>query len=217
MSEHEQLKVKLDRKGLVPSICQDAVTGEVLMSAFMTPESIKETLKRGEMVFYSRSRQEIWHKGATSGNYLRVESALIDCDGDVLLFRVKPDGPACHTGANSCFFRPLTGEPDYDQDNADSSVLEELFHVINQRRIDMPEDSYTTSLFKSGRARIAQKVMEEGGEVALAGATGDNNNLASEVADLLYHTLVLLADAEVRPEDVWSELRDRQGRPPREN
>ena len=139
MSEHEQLKVKLDRKGLVPSICQDADTGEVLMSAFMNPESIKETLGRGEMVFYSRSRQEIWHKGATSGNYLRVKSAYIDCDGDVLLFRVKPDGPACHTGANSYFFSPLTEEPDYDRETADSSVLEELFQIISQRRIDMPE------------------------------------------------------------------------------
>ena len=215
MAADEQPKVKLNERGLVPGICQDAATGQVLMSAFMSPESIKATLERKEMVFYSRSREELWHKGATSGNYLHVESAHVDCDGDVLLFQVKPDGPACHTGATSCFFTPLVQEPAYEQTPAGPGVLQEVFQVIRQRQQEMPEGSYTASLFQSGRARIAQKVVEEGGEVALAGATDDTANLAGEVADLFYHTLVLLADSGVAPDDVWAELRSRQGQTPR--
>jgi phosphoribosyl-ATP pyrophosphohydrolase/phosphoribosyl-AMP cyclohydrolase len=215
MAADEQPTVKLNERGLVPAICQDAASGQVLMTAFMNPESIKATLEGKEMVFYSRSREELWHKGATSGNYLHVESAHVDCDGDALLFKVKPDGPACHTGETSCFFTPLTQEPAYEQTPAGTGVLQEVFQVIKQRQQEMPEGSYTTSLFQSGRARIAQKVVEEGGEVALAGATNDTANLAGEVADLLYHTLVLLADTGVAPDDVWAELRSRQGQTPR--
>jgi phosphoribosyl-ATP pyrophosphohydrolase/phosphoribosyl-AMP cyclohydrolase len=215
MAADEQIKVKLNDRGLVPGICQDTDTGQVLMTAFMNPASIKATLDRKEMVFYSRSREELWHKGATSGNYMHVESAHVDCDGDALLFKVKPDGPACHTGETSCFFTPLTQEPAYEEAVSSAGVLQEVFQVIKQRQQEMPEGSYTTSLFQSGRARIAQKVVEEGGEVALAGATGDTANLAGEVADLLYHTLVLLADTGVAPDDVWAELRNRQGQTPR--
>ena len=204
-------KVKLNAQGLVTAICQDADTGKVLMVANMSPESIQRTLDTGEMVFYSRTRQELWHKGETSGSYLHVQSAQVDCDGDVLLFQVKADGPACHTGAETCFFTPLDVTPAYDRSaNAGAAVLDELFHTIRQRQQDLPDGSYTTTLFKSGTARIAQKVGEEGVETALAAATGDREHLPAEIADLMYHTLVLLADANLTPDAVWQVLRDRQ-------
>ncbi len=211
MTATERPQVKLDEHGLVTAICQDAATGQVLMVAHMNPGSIKRTLEGGDMVFYSRSREELWHKGAVSGNHLHVQSAQVDCDGDVLLFQVNADGPACHTGRTSCFFTPLPPEPEYDRTPSGPGILQELFQVIRQRQEERPEGSYTTSLFEAGRARIAQKVVEESGEVAIAGSTDDKANLPGEVADLFYHTLVLLADAGLKPDDVWRELRSRRG------
>jgi phosphoribosyl-ATP pyrophosphohydrolase/phosphoribosyl-AMP cyclohydrolase len=202
--------VKLDAQGLVTAIAQDADSGKVLMVAYMSPESVQRTLDTGEMVFYSRSRQELWHKGDTSGSFLHVQSAQVDCDGDVLLFQVKADGPACHTGAETCFFTPLQITPNYDHAESGAGVLDELFHTVKQRQQDMPAGSYTTSLFESGTARIAQKVGEEGVETALAAATNDKEHLPGEIADLMYHTIVLLADAGLTPDDVWAELRSRQ-------
>jgi phosphoribosyl-ATP pyrophosphohydrolase/phosphoribosyl-AMP cyclohydrolase len=210
MSTTGSPQVKLDAQGLVTAICQDADSGKVLMVAYMSPESIQRTLDSGEMVFYSRSRQELWHKGDTSGSFLHVQSAQVDCDGDVLLFQVKADGPACHTGAETCFFSPFATTPIYNNANGGAEVLDELFHTIKQRQQDMPEGSYTTTLFASGTARIAQKVGEEGVESALAAATNDIEHLPGEIADLMYHTLVLLADAGLTPGDVWAELRNRQ-------
>ncbi|MBM3939509.1 MAG: bifunctional phosphoribosyl-AMP cyclohydrolase/phosphoribosyl-ATP diphosphatase HisIE [SAR202 cluster bacterium] len=202
--------VKLDAQGLVAAICQDAATGEVLMVAHMNAEALRRTLETGQMHFYSRSRQELWHKGATSGSFLHVESAQIDCDGDVLLFKVRADGPACHTGARSCFFTPLDTEPTYARSEEGSAVLAELFQTIRQRQMERPQGSYTTKLFESGTARIAQKVGEEGIEVALAAVTRDVGRLPGEVADLFYHTMVLLADAGIPPDAVWAELRKRR-------
>ena len=216
MSTTGALQVKLNAQGLVTAICQDADSGKVLMVAYMSPESIQRTIDTGEMVFYSRSRQELWHKGDTSGSFPHVQSAQVDCDGDVLLFQVKPDGPACHTGAETCFFTPLASVASgYDTANSGAGVLDELFHTVKQRQQDMPEGSYTTTLFEAGTARIAQKVGEEGVETALAAATNDKEHLPGEIADLMYHTLVLLADAGLTPDDVWAELRKRQGAPPR--
>ena len=205
-------RVVLDEQGLVPAVCQDAATGRVLMAAYMNPESIHRTLETGEMVFYSRSRQELWHKGVTSGSYLRLESAEVDCDGDVLLFHVRPSGPACHTGNDSCFFRPLEAgaAPEFSRVETGAGVLDELFQVIRQRQTERPEGSYTTRLFKEGTSRIAQKVVEEAAEASIAAATGEADNLPAEVADLLYHVLVLLANANVPPEAVWQELRQRR-------
>ena len=211
MSTSERPQVVLDGQDLVPAICQDATTGQVLMMAYMSPDSLKRTLEGGDAVFYSRSRQELWHKGATSGSYLHVESAQVDCDGDTLLFQVHADGPACHTGQQSCFFTPLTQEPEYTRSPSGPAILEELFQVISQRQRERPEGSYTTMLFDAGTTRIAQKVAEEGSEVAIAAASGDVASVPAEAADLLYHTLVLLADAGVTPEDVWSVLRQRRG------
>ena len=210
MSASETPQVKLDEGGLVTAICQDADSGQVLMVAQMSPESIARTLETREMVFYSRSRQELWHKGETSGSFLHVVSAQVDCDGDVLLFQVHADGPACHTGAETCFFTPLEATPEYDRGEAGPGVLSELFHLIRQRQDERPEGSYTASLFEQGTSRIAQKVAEEGSELALAAATKDKGSVPAEAADLFYHALVLLADAGVRDEDVWAELRRRR-------
>jgi len=210
MTSTEIPKVKLDADGLITAICQDLASGKVLMVAHMSPESIQQTLKSGEMVFYSRSRQEIWHKGDTSGSFLHVESAQVDCDGDVLLFQVHADGPACHTGAETCFFTPLTADLPIEHEDTGAGILSELFHTIRQRQQERPEGSYTVSLFDAGTSRIAQKVAEEGSEVALAAATKDIANLPGEVADLLYHTLVLLADADLTPEDAFAVLRTRR-------
>ena len=210
MSTSPAPELTLDSQGLITAICQDSSTGKVLMVAHMSPESVRRTIDSGEMVFYSRSRQELWHKGDTSGSYLHVESAQADCDGDVLLFQVHADGPACHTGAETCFFTPLGDVPAYARGDDGPGVLSELFHTIRQRQTEMPEGSYTTSLFESGTTRISQKVAEEGAEVALAAATKDTGNLPGEVADLMYHTLVLMADAGLSPDDVWAELRNRQ-------
>ena len=210
MTASKTPQVKLDGQGLVTAICQDAESGKVLMVASMSPESIERTLETGEMVFYSRSRQELWHKGETSGSFLHVLSAQVDCDGDVLLFQVHADGPACHTGAETCFFTPLAATPDYDRNDAGPAVLSELFHLIRQRQAERPEGSYTASLFEQGTSRIAQKVAEEGSELALAAATKDLANVPGEAADLFYHALVLLADAGLTDEDVWAELRKRR-------
>ena len=209
MSTEGPPQVKLDAQGLVTAICQDADSGKVLMVAHMSPESVQRTLDSREMVFYSRSRQELWHKGETSGSFLHVQSAQVDCDGDVLLFQVKADGPACHTGAETCFYTPLQSTPEYEREESGAGVLDELFHTIKQRQQERPEGSYTTKLFESGTARIAQKVGEEGVEVALAASTKDVANLPGEVADLMYHTLVLLADAGLTADDAWKVLRDR--------
>ena len=163
------------------------------------------------MHFYSRSRQALWRKGETSGAFLRVASAAVDCDGDALLFKVRPEGPACHTGARSCFFTPLPESPECERVQSGAGVLDELFQVIRQWQAEASEGSYTASLFASGTTRIAQKVAEEGAEAALAAATKDSASLPGEVADLFYHVLALLADAGLSPEDVWAELRSRRG------
>ena len=202
--------VQLDSQGLVTAVCQDADSGRVLMVAYMNAEALRRTLESGQMHFYSRSRQEQWHKGATSGAFLHVRSAQVDCDGDALLFQVSAEGPACHTGKQSCFFTPLDGEPRYERSEPGPGVLLELFQTIRLRQAEMPQGSYTTGLFQAGTQRIAQKVAEEGAEVALDATAGNRDALPGEVADLLYHTLVLLADAGVSPDAVWEELRRRQ-------
>ena len=203
--------VLLDEKGLAPAICQNIETGEVLMLGYVSPGALKRTLEGGEVWFYSRSRSDLWHKGEVSGNYMRIRSASVDCDGDVILLKVVPDGPICHTGEPSCFFTPLEDMPDFEAPEKGPGILEELFSVIQDRKEAMPEGSYTTRLFEEGADRIAQKVIEEAGEVAIAGVKGEREHTAAELADLLYHSLVLMAAVGVRPEEVWSELRARRG------
>ena len=202
--------IQLDSTGLIPAIAQDAASGEVIMLGYMNPGSLKRTLEGGDVWFYSRSRSDLWHKGEVSGNYLRLVSASLDCDGDTILLRVTPNGPVCHTGNPTCFFTPLDEVPEFARSETGAGVLDELFAVIQDRKRDMPEGSYTADLLKRGAGRIAQKVIEEAGETAIAGVEGDAEAVAAEAADLLYHTLVLLAATGVKPEAVWARLRERR-------
>jgi len=205
------MKIKLNEQGLLPAIAQDANTGEVLMMGYMNPGSLKRTVEGVQVWFYSRSREDLWHKGEMSGNYLNLKEAYLDCDADTILLKVDPDGPACHTGELSCFFNKLEGLPEeYEMTESGPSVLGELFALVKDRQQGMPEGSYTASLFKEGVARIAQKVVEEAGETAIAAAINDAESLPGEVADLLYHTLVLLAATGVQPEAVYEKLRERR-------
>lgn len=202
-------EVKLDANGLVPAIAQNVNTGEVLMLGYMNPGSLKRTLDGGEVWFFSRSRSDLWHKGEVSGNYMRVKSAAVDCDGDALILQVEPDGPICHTGEPNCFFTPIDELPGFYREQKGPGVLEDLFAVIQDRKREMPQDSYTAQLLQGGSARIAQKVIEEAGEAAIAAVKGEGAQLVEETADLLYHALVLLAASGARPEDVWQTLRAR--------
>ncbi len=206
------MKVKLNEQGLLPAIAQDANTGQVLMLGYMNPGSLKRTVEGTQVWFYSRSREDLWHKGEISGNYLNLKEAWLDCDNDTILLKVEPDGPACHTGETSCFFNLLEGLPEeYETTETGPGILSELYAVIQDRQREMPQGSYTAKLLEEGVARIAQKVIEEAGETAIAGAINDTEGLPGEVADLLYHTLVLMAASGVKPQQVWDVLRERRG------
>ena len=202
--------IKLDTNGLFPTIVQDIKTNEVLMLGYMSPGSLKRTLEGGQVWFYSRSRQELWKKGEISGNFIDFKEAFLDCDGDTLLLKVEPTGPVCHTGQQTCFFEKLDDNPEYQPYNTGSGILEELFSTIQDRKIEKPANSYTVQLLEAGVPRIAQKVIEEAGETALSASTRDIASVPEEVADLLYHTLVLLSATGIKPEDVWDVLRKRR-------
>ena len=162
-----------ERTGLVPAIAQDVNTGNVLMLGYMNPGSIKRTVEGIQVWFYSRSQEDLWHKGEVSGNYLNLREAWLDCDGDTILLKVDPDGPTCHTGNTSCFFTPMEGLPEgYEDTDRGPGVLGELYAIVQDRQREMPEGSYTVKLLQEGVSRIAQKVIEEAGETALAAATG---------------------------------------------
>ena len=192
-------------EGLVPAIVQDAFDGRVLMQAYMNLEALANTLDNGLITFWSRSRDELWTKGATSGNTLKLVEIHADCDADSLLVLAVPAGPTCHRDTDTCFDdAPHRTAPGL-------AFLAELERVIAQRYEDRPEGSYTTKLFDAGVKRIAQKVGEEGVEAALAAATGDTDELANESADLLYHLLVLLRDSGLTVSEVVETLRNRHG------
>lgn len=191
--------------GLVPAIVQDARTGQVLTLAYMNEEALARTLATGETHFWSRSRQELWHKGATSGNVQRVEEIRLDCDGDALLVRVTPAGPACHTGKESCFFRDLSGA-EVQRSAVNSDVIRRLESIIADRKAHPREGSYTVRLFTAGEKEIAKKVGEEAIEVAVAALTESNDRVLYEVADLVYHSLVLLAQKGLTWAEVEGEL-----------
>jgi phosphoribosyl-ATP pyrophosphohydrolase/phosphoribosyl-AMP cyclohydrolase len=204
--------LRFDDRGLIPAVVQDDATDQVLTLAYMNREALNKTLEGPDVWFYSRSRRELWHKGETSGNLLRVKRVSLDCDMDAVLVRVEPTGPACHTGETTCFHTeaPETVGVDGAESAVGPGVLDAVFDVVMDRKRTMPADSYTTTLFEAGRARIAQKVIEEGGETALAGVSGDREHTAEEMADLLYHALVLLADMDSSPSDVWQSLHRRR-------
>ncbi len=198
--------VRYNENGLVPVIAQDASTGEVLMLAYANREAVEETTKTGEALYYSRSRGELWRKGGTSGNSQRVFEVRLDCDGDALLYRVEPHGPACHTGERSCFFTTLSGGEDENAPDLGRTITR-LVGTIAGRHHEMPEDSYTAKLLKRGTGHISQKVGEEAVEVVVAALEG--TQLAEESADLLYHLLVLLEERGVRVEEVARVLDER--------
>lgn len=186
--------------GLVPAIVQDADTGKVLMLGYMNDEAYKKTLKEGKVTFYSRSRQQLWTKGETSGNFLYLEEILIDCDGDTLLVKARPAGPVCHTGSDTCFD---------EQNSANALFLHYLQHVIEERKTAPAEKSYTRSLFDKGINKIAQKVGEEAVELVIEAKDENDDLFKNEAADLLYHFLVLLEVKDIKLSEVIEVLKER--------
>ena len=192
-------KAKFSADGLIPAILQDARTREVLTIAYMNKEALQLTIEMKETYLWSRSRQQLWHKGETSGNSQKVINVRLDCDNDAVLVEVEPLGPACHTGSYSCFgVEPVL-----------EGVLQELYTVIEERKEQRPEGSYTTYLFNSGIDKILKKVGEESTETIVA-AKNDDGRLPSETADLLYHLLVLLVERGVTLDEISRELKDRR-------
>jgi phosphoribosyl-ATP pyrophosphohydrolase/phosphoribosyl-AMP cyclohydrolase len=183
----ERAEIAFDERGLVPCVVQDWGTGEVLTVAYMNRAALERTLVSGETHFWSRSREELWHKGETSGNVQRVRSIRYDCDADALLALVEPAGPACHTGERTCFYRTI-GE----QLVADHEALPVLARTVGQRRRELPDGSYTATLLRAGPEAIGAKVQEEAEEVARAGREESDARLREEAADVLYHLVVLL-------------------------
>ncbi len=202
MIDIEQLK--FDEKGLIPAIVVDNVSKKVLTLAYMNKESLKITMEKNLTCFYSRSRNELWLKGETSGNYQHVVSITADCDKDALVVMVEKDGPACHLGTDSCF-----NERIYENENLKEFSLEALFELIKGRKIDKKEGSYTTYLFEKGLDKILKKVGEECTEVIIAGKAQDKKETIYEIADLCYHTLVLMIEAGISLEDIHRELSSR--------
>lgn len=197
-------ELKFDEKGLIPAIVVDTDSKKVLTLAYMNAESLAITLEEKKTCFYSRSRQTLWRKGETSGNYQHVISVTADCDKDALVVEVKKDGPACHTGADSCFFNPL-----YISESAEKFSLEGLYGLLTQRKSEMPQGSYTTYLFEKGLDKILKKVGEESTEVIIAGKADDKKETVYEIADLAYHVLVLMVQMGITVEDVRTELASR--------
>lgn len=206
-------RVAFDARGLVPVVAQHASTEEVLMVAWANREALELTVQTGQAHFWSRRRGEIWRKGETSGNVLHVHEVWLDCDGDVVVYRVTPSGPVCHTGARTCFAEGpalrLDAGPGLP---AALPYRPELWDTILQRRRERPEGSYVVRLLDAGTARIARKVGEEAVEVLVAALADDPEALVAELADLWFHSLVLLADRGLAPGDVAAELARRHGR-----
>ena len=197
-------KIKFDEKGLVPAIVVDSVTKRVLTLAYMNEESLKISMEKKLTCFFSRSRNELWLKGETSGNYQHIVSITADCDNDALLVVVEPDGPACHTGEESCFHNPL-----YCNDELKEFSLGSLFKLIEGRKIEKTEGSYTTYLFEKGLDKILKKVGEESTEVIIGAKGGDKKETIYEIADLTYHLLVLMIEMGISLEDIHRELASR--------
>ena len=196
------MKIDFEKmNGLVPAIIQDAQTGVVLMLGYMNEEAYKQTLETGKVTFWSRTRQTLWTKGETSGNWLNVVEILNDCDQDTLLIKVRPEGPVCHTGADTCWNEANKRNP--------LLFLSELNDFIEKRHQEMPEGSYTTSLFRDGLNRMAQKVGEEALEMVIEATNGTNDRLIYEGSDMLYHLIVLLTSKGLRIEDLAQELVER--------
>ncbi len=197
-------KIKFDEKGLIPAVVQDFYTGDVLTVAYMNEESLKITLDEKMTCFYSRSRQELWRKGETSGNRQHIVSVTADCDYDALVIKVIKDGPACHTGSESCFFNLLYNDCDKNVFSIDA-----LYKLIEGRKTEMKEGSYTTYLFSKGLDKIMKKVGEECTEVIIGAAKHSKEETIYEISDLTYHVLVLMAEMGITLDDIRKELDSR--------
>lgn len=193
--------LKFDEKGLIPAIVVDAWTKKVLTLAYMNRESLEISLKKGLTCFYSRSRNELWLKGETSGNYQHIVSITADCDNDALVVVVEKDGPACHTGTDSCFTKEV-----YQSDEKHEFTVNGLYELLEGRKRDLPEGSYTTYLFSKGTDKILKKIGEECTEVIIAGKADDKAETVYEIADLMYHTMVLMVNMGISVEDIQKEL-----------
>jgi phosphoribosyl-ATP pyrophosphohydrolase/phosphoribosyl-AMP cyclohydrolase len=208
-------EIKFDERGLIPAIVQDADTRKVLTLAYMNADSLKRTIETGETWFWSRSRSCLWHKGETSGNTQHVLDILLDCDADSVTLLVKANGPACHTGEQSCFHNELQEAGDShgkmaDQKSSLGAVLEDLYMLVESRKRDRPEGSYTTYLFDQGLDKILKKIGEESSETIIAAKNQDAADLTREAADLFYHLIVLLVERGVALNEIRDELVSRE-------
>ena len=197
-------ELKFDEKGLIPAIVVDAVTKQVLTLAYMNRESLQISMEKEMTCFWSRSRQELWLKGETSGNYQHIVSITADCDKDALVVMVEPEGPACHLGTHSCFTNPI-----FNSENRQEFSLEGLYAMLVGRNEIRPEGSYTTYLFQKGLDKILKKVGEESTEVIIAAKAEDKAETVYEIADLAYHIMVLMVNQGISPEDIHKELASR--------
>lgn len=197
-------ELKFDEKGLIPAVVVDAHSKKVLTLAYMNKESLKISIEKELTCFYSRSRDELWLKGETSGNYQHIVSITADCDKDALTVVVEKEGPACHTGTDSCFTNPV-----YISENRAEFSMDGLYELLEGRKKDMPEGSYTTYLFQKGIDKILKKVGEESTEVIIAGKAGDKKETIYEIADLAYHVMVMMVEMGISVEDVRKELASR--------
>ena len=197
-------ELKFDAQGLIPAVVVDSISKKVLTVAYMNRESLQISMEKGKTCFWSRSRQELWLKGETSGNYQHIVSITADCDKDALVVVVEKDGPACHTGSDSCFFNPV-----YQSEELHEFSLEGLYDLLLGRKTDLPEGSYTTYLFQKGIDKILKKVGEECTEVIIAGKADDKTETVYELADLAYHAMVLMVQMGISVEDVHRELASR--------
>lgn len=197
-------ELKFDEKGLIPAIVVDADTKKVLTLAYMNKESLQISIEKGLTCFFSRSRQELWLKGETSGNYQHIVSITADCDKDALTVMVKKDGPACHTGSDSCFFEPV-----YENSELEGFSVNALMKMLKGRKTEKKEGSYTTYLFEKGIDKILKKVGEESTEVIIAGKANDKKETIYEIADLAYHVMVLMVEMGISEDEIIAELASR--------
>ncbi len=197
-------ELKFDQKGLIPAVVVDSITKKVLTVAYMNKQSLEISMQKGLTCFYSRSRDELWLKGETSGNYQHIVSITADCDNDALVVVVEKDGPACHKGTDSCFTNPV-----WQSDELHEFSLQNLYDMLVGRKQDKPEGSYTTYLFEKGIDKILKKVGEECTEVIIAGKADDKAETVYELADLAYHAMVLMVQMGISVEDVHKELASR--------
>lgn len=202
-----------DEKGLIPAVIQDWRDGTVLMVGFMNREALHKTLETKSVHFWSRTRQKLWEKGETSGNRLSVREVFVDCDQDTILVKADPTGPTCHTGERACFFTSVDGQAGATSHEAHGALLESIYRTIENRKATRQSGSYVASLFEGGQDRILKKVAEEAAEVILASKTGKPDEIVHEVADLFFHTLVMLGYHDLTLQDIYAELGKRFGRP----